>query len=208
MRVATKAVGVMTVVCSVVLAGLASNVAPPPSAPPRAGNPFIISGPVAEDWSEKILPHLRRSGSPMGRQEAGALLEAVEASAARFGLDPMVVLAVIEVESRFDPRAVSRVGALGLMQLQIETAREVAAHLDIPWTSDDLLFDPEVNVLLGTCYLRRLLDRFGDQDAALAAFNIGPGRIQGRLVRSKRFSLRYADRVLDAFFHLRSRALA
>lgn len=80
-------------------------------------------------------------------------------------LDPRLVRAVVQVESGYNPRALSRKGAIGLMQLMPETARDMG--VDDPW-------DPEQNVRGGTAYLRRLLDRFGDLDVALAAYNAGP----------------------------------
>ena len=88
-----------------------------------------------------------------------------------------MVYAVIRTESGFDSSAVSAVGAIGLMQLMPDTFR---------WISDDLLrerlassmaYDPETNIRYGTYLLKRLYDRYGDWNAALAAYNAGPGRV-------------------------------
>ena len=102
---------------------------------------------------------------------ASAIVE--ESGGAR--LDPLFVLAVIEVESGFDQDAVSRRGAMGLMQLKPSTLlREVArARLVV----GDLA-DPVLNVRAGIRYFRRLLDDFRqDQELALMAYNAGPARI-------------------------------
>lgn len=89
----------------------------------------------------------------------------IEEHAFRADLDPKLVQAVIQVESGYNPRALSRKGAMGLMQLMPGTARDLA--VDDPWS-------PEQNVRGGTTYLRRLIDRFGDLELALAAYNAGP----------------------------------
>ncbi len=89
--------------------------------------------------------------------------------ASAFHLDSALVRAVIKVESDFNPRAVSSRGALGIMQLLPETARDMNV-------SDPL--NVEENIRGGSMYLRRMLDRFqGNLDLALAAYNAGPGAV-------------------------------
>ena len=85
-------------------------------------------------------------------------------------LEPKLVRALIQVESAWNPVAVSRAGAMGLMQLMPDTA----ASLDV---TDP--YDPDQNVRGGTVFLRRMLDRFGGRvDLALAAYNAGPGAVE------------------------------
>jgi Transglycosylase SLT domain len=91
-------------------------------------------------------------------------------------VDPLLALAVIEIESGYDPSAVSAAGALGLMQLLPGTMkREVAGlgpeHLDPQ--------DPIANVRAGVRYLRRCLDSYPDPEVALMAYNAGPNRLYG-----------------------------
>ncbi|HEV7515256.1 MAG TPA: lytic transglycosylase domain-containing protein [Thermoanaerobaculia bacterium] len=104
----------------------------------------------------------------------------IRACAAREHLPAWLVAGVIRQESAFNPRATSRVGARGLMQLMPETARETAHRLGISYRPADL-YDPEVSLRLGTAYLHELLDDFhGNLELALAGYNGGPNRI-GRL---------------------------
>ena len=93
----------------------------------------------------------------------------VQEHASRQRLRPDLVRAVIQVESGFNPRAVSSKGAIGLMQLMPATARELGVRN---------AYDPAENVRGGTEYLRQLLDRYdGDEELALAAYNAGSGAV-------------------------------
>jgi soluble lytic murein transglycosylase-like protein len=113
-------------------------------------------------------------------------------------IDPSLVLAVIHVESRYNPFAVSSVGAMGLMQLLPSTGRELAARHGIDWTGPQTLFDPVSNVRLGVAYLRQLSDRYGSTSMALAAYNWGPGRIDRRLRSGTPMPTVYPTLVLEA----------
>ncbi|MFA5506068.1 MAG: lytic transglycosylase domain-containing protein [Vulcanimicrobiota bacterium] len=93
----------------------------------------------------------------------------IEKYAAQHNLDPWLVRGVIEVESAFRPNAVSPVGAGGLMQLMPGTASYLGCRDR---------FDPEQNIAAGTRYLRMMLDRFGDPNLMIAAYNAGPGNVE------------------------------
>ncbi|MEE8412320.1 MAG: lytic transglycosylase domain-containing protein, partial [Acidobacteriota bacterium] len=100
---------------------------------------------------------------------AGPYAEMIRRAAQRHGLDPILLAAVAEIESGFDPRAVSHKGAAGLLQLMPETARRFGV-------TDS--FDPGQNVEGGARYLRWLLTRFsGDEQLALAGYNAGEGAV-------------------------------
>ncbi len=90
--------------------------------------------------------------------------------AGREGVDTRLVQAIMQVESSYNPRAVSRTGAMGLMQLMPDTARLVQV---------DDAFSPEQNIRGGVTYLRQMIDRFaGRLELAIAAYNAGPGAVQ------------------------------
>jgi soluble lytic murein transglycosylase len=89
-----------------------------------------------------------------------------------------LVLALIRQESAFYPRAVSRAGARGMMQLMPATAKRVARAVGEPYSRNRLLDDPKYNIQLGTAYLDSMMARFGNTPAlALAAYNAGPSRV-------------------------------
>jgi soluble lytic murein transglycosylase-like protein len=131
-----------------------------------------------------------RSTRPAGSRAVREQFEPlVREYAARHALRPDLVRAVIQVESGFDPRARSPKGAMGLMQLMPDTARELGVNDP---------YDPADNIRGGTKYLRQLLDRFdGDEELALAAYNAGPGAVAryGRQIPPYRETREYVKKV-------------
>jgi soluble lytic murein transglycosylase-like protein len=112
-----------------------------------------------------------------GSGRAWHYLPQIESICSRYGLDPRLVVSVIEVESAFNPRAVSPKGAQGLMQLMPDTARMLGVSNS---------FDPDQNLRGGIRYLSYLYDLFDkDLSLALAAYNSGEGRVMrlGRVPR-------------------------
>jgi soluble lytic murein transglycosylase-like protein len=96
--------------------------------------------------------------------------DAISEAAARYGLDPNLIRAIIRAESAFNPFAVSDAGAQGLMQLMPDVAEELA--LADP-------FNPRQNILAGSKYLKGLLDRHhGNIDLAVASYNAGPEAVK------------------------------
>src|SRR5947209_5381705 len=93
-------------------------------------------------------------------------------------LDPHQVAALIRQESVFNPRAVSPAKAYGLMQLIVPTAQTLARKLGIDRTiTVESLFEPRLNIQLGTAYMREQFDKFGRIEYVAIAYNAGPGRV-------------------------------
>lgn len=162
-----------------------------------SGNP--ASGPtgevIADSGSERAAgaepspPAEARASRALDMREIEAH---IRATAARHGVPARLVAAIIEAESDFDPRAVSRKGARGLMQLMPATA----STLDV---SD--AFDPYANIDAGVRHLRHLIDRFdGDLPLAIAAYNAGENVVAAyRGVPPYRETRRYVARVLRRY---------
>jgi len=97
----------------------------------------------------------------------------VRGHARNYRLDPALLAAVIYQESKFRPHVRSSSGAIGLMQLLPDTAKGIAIHTGGTRFRVSDLDDPEINVRYGAWYLRHLLDKYGDERTALAAYNAG-----------------------------------
>jgi soluble lytic murein transglycosylase len=121
----------------------------------------------------------------------------VEGHARNYRLDPALLAAVIYRESKFDARAGSRAGAIGLMQLTPATARGIALRTGGTRFKMADLYDPEINIRYGAWYLRHLLDSFdGDVRKALAAYNGGRGNVERGVVFAE--TRAYVQQVLAA----------
>jgi hypothetical protein len=124
-----------------------------------APEPDAATDPVAADGVEQDKPTLE--GTPYG--------EIIASAAEAHGVNPMLVRALIEVESGYRAKARSRKGAMGLMQLMPSTAREYNVRNP---------FDPKTNIEAGIKHLKTLIDRFRGVELALAAYNAGPGAVE------------------------------
>ena len=122
----------------------------------------------------------------------------VEQAASEHELDPSLINAMIWVESRFQPRAKSPAGARGLMQLMPATAAYLAKRMG---EHNARAYDPEFNIRAGSLYLAQMLDKFGDERLAVAAYHAGPGNVKRWVEAGEAFpdySDAYVAKVMDA----------
>jgi soluble lytic murein transglycosylase len=138
-----------------------------------------------------VVDAVKASRLPDRQQRRVAV--AIVREARRNGLDPLLVVAVIRVESSFNNYAVSPVGAMGLMQVMPATGKWLAERRGRALGRTTNLFDSELNIELGAWYLAEMIEQFGTVDKALVAYNAGPGG---------------AKKILNARAEVRTRFLA
>ncbi|WP_018132039.1 lytic transglycosylase domain-containing protein [Effusibacillus pohliae] len=108
--------------------------------------------------------------------------QTIQQNALAFNIDPLLVAAIVRVESKFKETNVSRAGAIGLMQLMPQTAEWIAGQSGLSYNTPEDLAQPEINIRLGCWYVSYLEKRFqGNRVAAIAAYNSGPSRVEAWL---------------------------
>jgi soluble lytic murein transglycosylase-like protein len=168
--------------------------------------------PVAEavettppDELVKIFTVVKSRRSDISDAEAWRVSEVILEESAKRHLDPMMVLAVIQVESGFQYTMVSPVGARGIMQIMPETGKFLTETLRNEYGLHTASFRPEsldeplLNIRLGVYYLHDLTKQFNSLNLALLAYNSGPAEIQNRLANNRALSDEYTTLVFDAY---------
>lgn len=138
-------------------------------------------------------------------------LQHIQQAAQAYGVDPHLLQAVVKVESNFNPSAVSRGGAIGLMQIMPATAMAVAGLRGSKQSLSLQLKDPAINVHAGALYLRSLLDTFSHRlDLALAAYNAGTGNVRkaGNRVPPNGETPEFVKKVTALYTSIKAAALA
>ena len=124
--------------------------------------------PYPPEPSEAVADALEQAAPADGLLETTPYGEIIAAMSEAHGVDPLLVRALIQVESNYRPKAKSPRGAMGLMQLMPSTAREYKVRNP---------FDPRANIEAGIKHLKSLIDRLGSTEMALAAYNAGEGAV-------------------------------
>ena len=134
---------------------------------------FEVTPPEAAQIDAVLAKRAPELGLTLRRQ----IVQAIAEEAGRAAYDPLLVLALIDVESDFTEEAISEKGARGLMQIKPSTLHFLAEKEGLRLSREEIAADPALGVRLGIRYLRTLHNQFGDLDLALMAYNAGPSRI-------------------------------
>ncbi|HUU49972.1 MAG TPA: lytic transglycosylase domain-containing protein [Nitrospinota bacterium] len=137
------------------------------------------------------------------KDQENKLAEIIYKESIRYGHDPLLIVAIISTESSFNNWAKSKKGAKGLMQILPVTAQEIAKETNINWKNDNALYNPFINIRMGSYYLSKLNLIFEDIDLALEAYNRGPSKISHMMKKGKIFHKRYSRKVLSFYTTLK-----
>lgn len=141
-------------------------------------------------------------------ESRNALTEQIWQISRSYSTDPLLILAVVAQESHGNPNARGRMksgresGAMGLMQIKLETAKKMASRFGLQVETSEDLFKPEVNVAVGCAYLIRLIGKYGAWKEALIAYNLGHSAVDKMLENGIPLPTRYYERVISKYWDL------
>jgi soluble lytic murein transglycosylase len=177
-------------------------------------SPILVPVPVAQKPPPRELMRIYsivRSHRPdITEAEAWEISEVILEESSGYGLDPMLVLAVIDVESKFQYEAVSPAGARGIMQILPYVAKSLVQKIGLHQLSHsksfrpEFLDDPVLNIKLGVYYLHDLKKSFRNLTHALTAYNMGPTETKNRLENDLEIPEEYSTLVLAAYQQYKS----
>lgn len=157
---------------------------------------------------EKALDYL--SKNKLTDEQRVMLTEQLWQISRSYATDPLLILAVVAQESHGNPNARGRVrsgkfsGALGLMQIKLETAKSMSARFGLKIETEEDLLRPEINVTVGTAYLIRLIAKYGNWKDALVAYNLGHSAVDRLLEQGNPLPTTYYERVISKYKNLLS----
>jgi soluble lytic murein transglycosylase len=173
----------------------------------RAPLPAPVAAPAAQPPNpiEGLFQAVSRCQSALPESDRWQIAGVIHHESQRYGYDPYFVVAMIEVESRCSPKARGIRGGVGLTQVKLSTAKEVAEEAGIELDGPVDLVEPAVNVRLGLRYLWTLERQFRDPYLAMAAYNMGPARV-ARMPRWRARQAGYVRKILHRYENLLARA--
>jgi soluble lytic murein transglycosylase len=149
-----------------------------------------------------ICAQLSENLPPNFKDSASLLAETLIEDSEFYDFDPVLVLAMIKTESKYNPLALGQFGEIGLLQIKPDTAEWIANKEGISWDGPDTLRDPVSNVRIGMAYLNYLRTSFeGSANKYISAYNMGPRNVR-RLYADERKPQEYTVRVMRNYKEL------
>ncbi|HWP49120.1 MAG TPA: transglycosylase SLT domain-containing protein [Candidatus Limnocylindrales bacterium] len=148
---------------------------------------------------ERVAQILEKFKTGLSKSEEESLRDIILSESKRYGLDPNLILALIQTESTFNNWAKSKQGAMGLMQIHPPTGKSIAEDANVEWKGKDGLYEPDKNIRIGLHYLAQLILHFQDIKLALAAYNMGPTAVKRLLEKGEEVPQEYVDKVIENY---------
>ncbi|TFB08306.1 lytic transglycosylase domain-containing protein [Candidatus Atribacteria bacterium MT.SAG.1] len=169
----------------------------------------MISNEVKREYYiTKAVNIISKNNSTLDSKSIYEISKAIYEESVKYNFNPLLITAIIKIESNFDPKAVSDSYAYGLTQVRRFIAPELAKNIGIEWDgAEKTLFDPIKNIKIGVYYLSMLNRNFNDLKTAIIAYNQGPYAVQERLTNNQELPNNYLDKVLGYYANLRGFSL-
>lgn len=163
---------------------------------------FFSSRDLHSIWKESItigqMIEWRADPQTWSKDQIRDLSQFILLKSQQFNISPILIISLIEVESRFHPEALSPKGAMGLMQVMPSTAAFLASgDEDLRWSGPSDLNDPKVNIEYGLRYVKKLKSQFRKPEHVLTAYNMGPAALNRKLQRGEPIAYTYYQKVMD-----------
>jgi len=165
----------------------------------------MISNEVKREfYITKIVGIISQSNKTLESKDIYEIAKTIYEESIKHNFNPLLVTAIIKIESNFDPKAISDSYAYGLCQVRRFIAPELADKIGIEWDgAEKTLFDPVKNIKIGVYYLSMLNRDFNDIKTTIIAYNQGPYSVQENLAKNNELNQSYANKVLDYYASLR-----
>lgn len=157
-----------------------------------------------EFYITKIVNNISLYNNTLDSKSIYEISKTIYEESIKYNFNPLLITALIKVESNFEPKTISDSYAYGLCQVRRFIASELAENIGIKWDgAEKTLFDPINNIKIGVYYLSILNRDFNDLKTAIIAYNQGPYKVQEQSTNNQELNQEYINKVLDYYAELR-----
>jgi len=169
----------------------------------------MISNEVKREfYITKMVKIISQNNTALESKSIYEIAKTIYEEAIKYNFNPLLITAIIKIESNFEPKAISDSYAYGLCQVRRFIAPELAENVGIKWDgAEKTLFDPIKNIKIGVYYLSILNRDFNDLKTAIISYNQGPYSVQEQITNNQELAYNYVDKVLDYYADLRGFSL-